>query len=91
MNKLTTLQLAHGRAVFPQHRQVAAVADSCIAPISASRGCLPRGLVCAWRRNPETGRLECAWSPVSQQDRCIAWRPKRLIPLASWALLKLVA
>jgi hypothetical protein len=91
MNKFTTLHLAHSRAVFPLHRQAAAVAGPCIAQISASGGCLPRGLVCAWRRNPETGRLECAWSPVSQQDRCIVWRPKRRVFLASGAPLKLAA
>jgi hypothetical protein len=77
MNKLTTLRLASGPALFRAQRQVlvrpALAVMNAVAPNVPSN----RGLACTWMRDPETGRLECTWSSLSQSDRSSARRHGR--------------
>jgi hypothetical protein len=82
MNQLTTLRLAYSHAVLrPRGRAVPVAAVRAMQTFAPS-GRSPHGLICTWTRNPATGRLECAWSPMSEQDRCSVWRPgRRVMPV----------
>ena len=77
MNRLTTLRLAYSHTAPRPRGQAVPVAAARASHTFAPLGRPPHGLFCTWTRNPTTGRLECAWSPVSEHYRCSVRRPGR--------------